>query len=558
MSFSTLPETDFFGRSDELAGLSRRADEAVKGRAQSAVLFGAPGMGKTELLKQFFNQLFWRQDRVVPFYYAVNPALLSCAAFSQDYLARYLCQRLAFDRKEQSLFYLDGIPLDGVSALVEERGAAWARELLDRYQQASADPLGALRVALSAPHRSALATGVPAAVLIDDFHLLSGLRCGDHQPDAGLASLFAEPMSFGRTPHIITGNEAELRELPVARGLERIMLQPLGSDEAKAKSLALLQAYEVEGTVPPPLLLQQLGGNPFYLSCLLRAVSTNNKPDEQSYWKAYAGEVREGNIALYWSSVLKRFFPAFGDRRAALAIAAKVRDTNGPLSIPLLSKALGLSEDKTSTAISALHLAGMVRGEFGVFRATSDRVLLDVLDGLHSREVLGRSAQELERELLERALPREEGTVRFSMTLPMVKEAELVAAQCLDQIGKNLNVDQEAIGQLQIAVIEACINAMEHGKGDDSNVYLAVAVDAERAEVSIESAGREFIMQETGEPFEGKKNGKTPGRGWGIKLMKRFVDEVRFERTERGTRTVLVKHLAKTAGVRKENVEDRE
>ena len=50
------------------------------------------------------------------------------------------------------------------------------------------------------------------------------------------------------------------------------------------------------------------------------------------------------------------------------------------------------------------------------------------------------------------------------MTIPMVREAELVAAQCLEQIGKNLHLDEDVIGQLQLAVIEACINAMEHSK----------------------------------------------------------------------------------------------
>jgi serine/threonine-protein kinase RsbW len=556
MSFSVLQEEDFFGRGEELADLSRRVLQADKSLAQSAVLSGPLGIGKTELLKQLFGHLFWRQDRVVPFYYVVNPALLSASAFSKDYLTRYLCQRLAFEKKEQSLFYLEGISIDGLSALVEERGAVWAREILDRYLQSSGDPIDALRVALGAPHQSALATGMPVTVLIDEFHRLKGLYIDD-APDPRLVSLFESAMSFSKTPHVVTGNAAELHEMPVSRGLERIVVHPLGPEDISSKALSLLRAHETGGNGPPPLLLQQLGGNPFYLWCLLKTACTKKNPEEKDYWKAYAEEITEGGLSLSWSSILKSFFPDVGARRTALAIAFKIYHTIEPLSCQRIAKAFALSDGQAEAIAHALYLAGFSRGEFGVFRAVEDKVLRDIIDCLYMREILGKPSHDLEQEFLEKSLPKQEDVVRFEMTLPMVKEAELVAAQCLDQIGKNLHVNQDAIGQLQIAVIEACINAMEHSKGADKNIYLIVTVDKDRVEVSIESSGREFIMQETGEPFEDKKFTKARGRGWGIKLMKRFVDEVRFEKTKRGTKTVLVKSLAKSAGVQKEDTVDR-
>jgi anti-sigma regulatory factor (Ser/Thr protein kinase) len=114
------------------------------------------------------------------------------------------------------------------------------------------------------------------------------------------------------------------------------------------------------------------------------------------------------------------------------------------------------------------------------------------------------------------------------------------------------------MGQMQIAVIEACINAIEHGRGADDKVRVAVAVDRDRLSVSVESDGPEFIMQETGEPFGDEESAKASGRGWGIKLMKRFADEVTFERTSRGTRTVLTKKLATSAGARKEDAAHHE
>ena len=556
MTFSALQENDFFGRQDQLAGLYKRVLQADTGTAQSAVLSGPPGIGKTELLKQLFGCLFWRQDRVAPFYYAVNPALLSAEAFSKTYLVRFLCQRLAFENKEQSLLYHDGISIDGLSALAEDRGAVWAKELIDQYAQSSADPVNALRIALAAPHRSALMSGKPVAVLIDEFHRLKGLHI-EGIPDPRLVSLFEEPVSFRKTPHVITGNAAELQEMPVSSGLERIPVHPLGPEAASSRALYLLRAYEAEGNAPP-LLLRHLGGNPFYLGCAVRTACAKKNPDDKDFWNAYIQEIMEGALAFSWSSILKNFSPDLGLRRIALAVTHKIYHTSEPLSCARIAKSFALTDSQAEAILHTLYLAGVIRGEFGVFRAMEDRVLRDIIDCLYMKEFLAKPSHDLEHEFLKKLLTEKEEVVRFDMTLPMAKESELVAAQCLEQIGKNLRLNQDAVGQLQIAVIEACINAMEHSKGTENKIHVSVAVDGDHLEVSIESAGQEFIVQETGEPFGDWDAAKAPGRGWGIKLMKRFADDVRFEKTDRGIKTVLIKNLGKSAGVQKEDTANRE
>jgi anti-sigma regulatory factor (Ser/Thr protein kinase) len=93
---------------------------------------------------------------------------------------------------------------------------------------------------------------------------------------------------------------------------------------------------------------------------------------------------------------------------------------------------------------------------------------------------------------------------------------------------------------------------MEHGRGTEGKVFVSIAADDDQLEVTVESAGQEFIIQDTGEPFDDPGARKTPGRGWGIKLIKRFVDHVKFEKTARGTKVVLIKKLEKAAGIQKE------
>ena len=240
-------------------------------------------------------------------------------------------------------------------------------------------------------------------------------------------------------------------------------------------------------------------------------------------------------------------------RREALAIAYKIHHTVEPLSCPRIAKSFALPDGRAHDIAYNLYLAGIIRGELGVFRAAEDRVLRDVIDGLYLREVLAKSTHDLTEYFLVALVPQKEHVARYDMALPMVKEAELIAAQGLEQIGKNLDLNPETIGQMQIAVIEACINAIEHGRGSGGNIYVSVVVDEDQLEVSVESAGQEFIIQETGEPFRDQESTKAPGRGWGIKMIRRFVDDVKFEKTALGTKIVLVKKIEKPASKEKEN-----
>ncbi len=556
MPFNALQEKDFFGRLQEQTSLTTRVLRADRGQAQSIVLSGQRGIGKTELLKHLFGQLFWKQDRIAPFWYTVNPALLSVTAFSKTYLVRFICQRLAFPKKDQALFYRDGISIDDLSILAEEREAFWAKEILDQYAQCSGDPLDAFRVALEAPHRSTLSTGMPVAVLIDDFHLIKGLHLSG-VPEHRLASLFQEHMERRKTPHVIAGNMAELQEMPVVNGLESIQVQPLGPEATSSMVLSLLNAHETEGSVPP-LLSRHLGGNPSYLGCIVTRVCEKNNPGEKDFWNAYIQEIMEGTLARSWSSVLKSYFPDLGQRRTALAITSKIYHSSEALSCQRIAKVFALTDNQANDIMHALYLAGFIRGEFGTFRAIDDRVLRDVVDSLFMREILAKSTHDLEEHFLEALVPQKETVVRFDMTLPIARDAELIAAQSLEQIGKNLNINPDALGQLQIAVIEACINAMEHGKGTEDKVYLSITAEEDHLEVSVESAGHEFIIQETGEPYREQEAGKTAGRGWGLKLIKRFVDDVKFEKTLYGTKIVLFKKIEKSADIHREDMTRRE
>jgi serine/threonine-protein kinase RsbW len=86
------------------------------------------------------------------------------------------------------------------------------------------------------------------------------------------------------------------------------------------------------------------------------------------------------------------------------------------------------------------------------------------------------------------------------------------------------------------AVCEACSNAVVHGvKGRDGGVTLSVRANDERFEAVVADPGDGFEMPGGAPPATRK-----PGRGRGIPLMTKLMDEVAFE-CRPGCRVTLIK-----------------
>jgi anti-sigma regulatory factor (Ser/Thr protein kinase) len=556
MLFSALAGNEFTGRREELSHLYRRALDARTGTAQSVFLSGPRGAGKTELLKQLYTYLFWKQEDVAPFSYTVSGALLSVPDFSRDYLTQYLCQRLAFENREQSLLYREGISVRDVAALAEERGAAWALEILDQYERSSGQPADALRIALNAPQLSALQSGRPVVVMIDEFHRLGGLRIGEGA-GAGLVALFETPLSSRKAPHVLTGAAAAIEEMALP-GLARVPVNPLAPAESQRLFASVLGNRGITSQNVSSALLDRLGGIPYYLRCVASAVEAKEGLGDDDFWSAYMREVSSGSIRAYWSAVVKGLFPDLDRRKQAIELMHQLCQTKAAAAGEQAARPPAMAGPSAKEAVRSLYLSGLVRGEFGVIRPPEDMVLKDVVSLLHQRELLGKSPDDIERAFRQGVAAAPGDAFTVELVLPMRKAAELVAARCVEQIGKNQNVPDETISQLQMAVIEACVNAIEHSRAADRRIFVGIRADAGQLTVGIESPGREFVPLETGEPFAGTVPGEEPRRGWGVKLMKRFVDSVRFEKTSRGIRVVLVKNLPRTAEMKKEGVANRE
>lgn len=131
--------------------------------------------------------------------------------------------------------------------------------------------------------------------------------------------------------------------------------------------------------------------------------------------------------------------------------------------------------------------------------------------------------------------------LELEMVIPRVADVELVAARALEQLAENLSIDALAIGRLKVALVEACVNAFEHGAARDGRVRLVFAVHGGRLLMRVENRGRPLDAL----PAPAAAGREARGRGWGLTLIRELVDEVLLEPREDGVSLVMVKHLAR-------------
>ncbi len=129
----------------------------------------------------------------------------------------------------------------------------------------------------------------------------------------------------------------------------------------------------------------------------------------------------------------------------------------------------------------------------------------------------------------------------YEMVIPMRDEAELIAAHAVEEIARRHNFDSRSINQIKTALVEACINASEHSLSPDGKIYQRFRVEEDRAVLTVSNRGLRLTSQMLeSEPTEGR-------RGWGLKLMRRLMDEVTIEQVDDGTRIVMTKYLKAAA-----------
>jgi serine/threonine-protein kinase RsbW len=419
---SRLPADEFFDRQSEMDRICHLAtgragavgslapEEAVRAhRAANALVFGAPRVGKSELLRAVFDHLFNLGADVVPFYYSFRPDSLDAAKFARDFLAQFLAQFVAFRKSDPRLIAAAIEPLSDISRVAASEDYLWVRGVIDSYFRASeaGDISLLMRCALQAPAVAASQSQLAPFLLIDNFHLLAQVESASL---AGLRSEFMRVLSGLDGIGAAVSGDSSITPRYALGGLRRPMMdmmppdeelfdtldlisvEPLGDETVERMIRAISERLEIDisdSTVE--LMIQQLDRDLFYTRSLLdRAASRRaSLRTFMEFERIYTEEVLGGRTGYYLGALLRDTAPGASARRAALEALHLVIEAGGAVPIDAVVERMSEFAPDSESLLARMHARELVEINYGFINPSGDPVLADYVRARYRREIAG-------------------------------------------------------------------------------------------------------------------------------------------------------------------------
>lgn len=133
----------------------------------------------------------------------------------------------------------------------------------------------------------------------------------------------------------------------------------------------------------------------------------------------------------------------------------------------------------------------------------------------------------------------------MTLRLPMQPDMEIEAGKVATSMAEAMEMSPDKIDEVRMAVVEACINAIEHSNAPGREVLIEVAIlggeQAERLCVKVHDDGVGFVPGEIEAPSLERKLKSKRKRGWGLTIIRGLMDEVEIRSGTDGTTVVMYK-----------------
>jgi serine/threonine-protein kinase RsbW len=136
----------------------------------------------------------------------------------------------------------------------------------------------------------------------------------------------------------------------------------------------------------------------------------------------------------------------------------------------------------------------------------------------------------------------------FTLDVPSTTENLALIREFVTRVAAQAGLNEVEVGQLELAVDEACANVIEHAYGDDKTkqVMVRAVFDEDTLRIHVIDTGKGFDPTQVPEQELKELIAKRKTGGLGMRLIKTLMDEVHYD-IEPGKRNELrmVKKLRK-------------
>ena len=135
---------------------------------------------------------------------------------------------------------------------------------------------------------------------------------------------------------------------------------------------------------------------------------------------------------------------------------------------------------------------------------------------------------------------------QVKLTLPMIPDMELTASKTACAMCEQIGLSADKIDEVQMAVVEACVNAFEHSGSPDREVRILLETlggrgEPEGLEITIQDHGMGFAPDKIGEKKTKQRPGLPQKRGHGLKIINGLMDAVDIRSNAEGTTIIMRK-----------------
>ena len=138
----------------------------------------------------------------------------------------------------------------------------------------------------------------------------------------------------------------------------------------------------------------------------------------------------------------------------------------------------------------------------------------------------------------------------FTLDVPSSTQNLALIREFVTRIGTQAGLDEAEVGQLELAVDEACANVIEHAYGEDTSkqVMIRAVFDQDTLRIHVIDTGRGFVPADVEQQNVKDLIAKRRTGGLGMRLIRTLMDEVHYE-IEPGKKNELrmVKKLRKSS-----------
>ncbi len=133
-------------------------------------------------------------------------------------------------------------------------------------------------------------------------------------------------------------------------------------------------------------------------------------------------------------------------------------------------------------------------------------------------------------------------TSRVSYTLDSSIESVNKIEQTAELCAVRAGFDEDAVGNISMAIREAAVNAVLHGNEYDPNKTVKASFETTTDALTIRIADQGAGLDPETIPDPLAPENILRGSGRGIFLIRAFMDEVHFRQLHPGTELTLIKH----------------